>query len=46
MVRADHSAQFDANLVYSELTLAEAHNAGSLKSQPPTEVDARWGYRR
>ena len=46
MVRADHSAQFDANLVYSELTLAEAHNAGLLKSQPPAEVDARWGYRR
>lgn len=43
--KADHSAQFDANLLYCALTLAEVHNAGLLKSQPPTELDARWGYR-
>lgn len=40
LVRADHRAQFDANLVYSALTLAEIHNAGWLK------VEARWEYRR
>lgn len=46
MVRADHSAQFDANSVYSELTLAEVHNAGMLKSRPLTEVDASREYRQ
>lgn len=46
MVRADHSTQFDANLLYCALTLAEVYNAGLLKSQPPTELDARWGYRQ
>ncbi len=46
MVRADHRAQFDANLVYCALTLAEVHNAGLLKSRLLTEVDARWGYRQ
>lgn len=46
MVRADHSAQFDANLLHCALTLAGVHNAGILKSQSPTELDARWGYRQ
>lgn len=38
VVRADHRAQFDANLVYCALTLAEVHNADLLKSWPLTEV--------
>lgn len=38
VVRADHRAQFDANLVYCALTLAEVHNADLLKSRPLTEV--------
>lgn len=37
-IRADHRAQFDGELVYHVLTLAEVHNAALLKSQPLTEV--------
>lgn len=44
MLRADHRAQFDSDLVLCMLTLAEEQNAGFLKFPPLGEVDARWGY--